>query len=444
MVSGADESWGFNLHVFGFIDTYFDVGLQENVSVVRTGSVELEGVEFHKGGQYDTEFSALQFENAVGDNSNTVKSCSFHDSTAYSLNILNSKKLTITKNVFYNARTFHVKALEISEFSFQNNLMIGVIKRPTIDSKELVTCFGAWDADMPANSVQIKNNVCQGSYMHGFSLPMLTCDNLANSPYAENTVGSSDVAFIFRGIAGDCLAISGIRAFASGNAQINNFYGPSKMIYQDYIVADCGRAAGLRFGHDGKDQTAEFRNAFITAISRPTCSECYGPTAIDCSSNFAIRMLAVTVNGEMFPEKSGPGFDVICKAEVFDAKAFFTNVTFENFNQVYSTLSQCSNNVLFKPHPINQDITGVHHLSNVKCNNCSVDAFAYFTPPNPRDIGWFGGCGKILCTGNNNYMVHDWTGDLLGFQGVLIANNSEIGDNEAQCTYNAAINGHVC
>ena len=39
-------------------------------------------------------------------------------------------------------------------------------------------------------------------------------------------------------------------------------------------------------------------------------------------------MLAVTVNGEGLPDKFGSGFDVICKQETFDSKAFFTNVKF--------------------------------------------------------------------------------------------------------------------
>ena len=44
-------------------------------------------------------------------------------------------------------------------------------------------------------------------------------------------------------------------------------------------------------------------------------------------------MLAVTVNGESMPDKFGTGFDVICKQETFDAKAFLTNVKFKNYNR---------------------------------------------------------------------------------------------------------------
>ena len=93
-------------------------------------------------------------------------------------------------------------------------------------------------------------------------------------------------------------------------------------------------------------------------------------------------MLAVTVNGESLPDKFGSMFDVICKQEVFDAKAFLTNITFENYNQEYASLTQCSNNVVFKPHDGASDMTGSHNLNGVHCVNCTNTAFAFFTPPN--------------------------------------------------------------
>ncbi len=49
---------------------------------------------------------------------------------------------------------------------------------------------------------------------------------------------------------------------------------------------------------------------------------------------------------------------------------------------------------------------------------------ALFTPSNPAGLGWFGGCGRILCTGKNNYLIHDHTGNLFGSPSILLANNS--------------------
>jgi hypothetical protein len=85
--------------------------------------------------------------------------------------------------------------------------------------------------------------------------------------------------------------------------------------------------------------------------------------------------------------------------------------------------------VIFKPHDGASDITASHHLNGVVCNNCALNAMALFTPPSPAQLGWLGGCGNLLCTGKNNYLIHDHTGDLLGAPGILLANNSVIGDN---------------
>ena len=89
-------------------------------------------------------------------------------------------------------------------------------------------------------------------------------------------------------------------------------------------------------------------------------------------------------------------------------------------------------------------MTGSHHLSNTRCNNCSLNAFAFFPRPAPNGNSWFGGCGNIFCTGMNNYLIHDWDGDFLGQPGILLANNSVIGDNSYRCTKIDEMNGHHC
>lgn len=96
------------------------------------------------------------------------------------------------------------------------------------------------------------------------------------------------------------------------------------------------------------------------------------------------------------------------------------------------------------PHSGASDMTGSHHLMNTICTNCSFHAYAFFSPPNPGNLGWEGGCGNFLCTGKNNYLVHDWSGSFLPEKGILLANNSVIGDNTEGCTYIEDINGHYC
>jgi hypothetical protein len=57
------------------------------------------------------------------------------------------------------------------------------------------------------------------------------------------------------------------------------------------------RAVTLRFGLEDDDKTAYFKDSYITAVSRPGCSYCYGSNATYCENIFAIRMLTTTING---------------------------------------------------------------------------------------------------------------------------------------------------
>lgn len=120
-------------------------------------------------------------------------------------------------------------------------------------------------------------------------------------------------------------------------------------------------------------------------------------------------------------------------------------MTFDNFRQSYTgNLTSCSNNFVFIPHSGATDLTGSHHLTQTTCNNCDTNSYAYFSPPHNVRLDWFGGCGKLLCTGMNNYIIQDHDGSFLGFAGTLIANNSVIGNAEAGCVANSVMNGHVC
>ena len=122
-----------------------------------------------------------------------------------------------------------------------------------------------------------------------------------------------------------------------------------------------------------------------------------------------------------------------------------TNVTFDNYKQTYSgLLSNCSNNFVLQPHPIAVSSIADHNLFNVACTNCDTDSYLSATPNDPNHIGWFGGCGDILCTGRSNYLINDWTGNFLPFVGSIVPNNSMIGNNEPGCTFSAPMNAYIC
>ena len=97
-----------------------------------------------EGGQYDTERTAMQMFNMVGEDDNIITKSSFHDCKSFCLDIKNGRNIFIENNVFYKGRVFHVRALELYNYKFEDNLMIAATKRPTISGKELIACYGSW------------------------------------------------------------------------------------------------------------------------------------------------------------------------------------------------------------------------------------------------------------------------------------------------------------
>jgi hypothetical protein len=74
-------------------------------------------------------------------------------------------------------------------------------------------------------------------------------------------------------------------------------------------------------------------------------------------------------------------------------------------------------------------MVGGVNLYNSNCTNCDSNSYLTADTPNPAFLSWFGGCGDILCTGFQNYLVSDFTGSFFGFTGTIIPNNSVIATN---------------
>jgi hypothetical protein len=139
---------------------------------------------------------------------------------------------------------------------------------------------------------------------------------------------------------------------------------------------------------------------------------------------------------------------------VYDLRAYIFNTIFDGFQQNYSgtysaVSSLCGSNFVFHQHDLAHDSTADHNLYKVQCTNCDTHSYLLALNPNPAFLGWFGGCGDILCTGVSNYLVHDFTGTFFGTTaspktGVLIPNNSVIGQNEKSCSYDTSMNAYFC
>lgn len=156
IVPGPDVGWGFNIITYGFLDG----------DIRRVGSVNLYGVQLQDGGQYDTKNSPLVFLNVIGGNeTSNIVGTSFVNCKAFCVNINNAEKIIMTNNVFYNGWVFGVQAVDMKSFTFSNNLMIGIVERPSMRlGSELVACFGTYNyIDPVADKVFITNNYCLGS-----------------------------------------------------------------------------------------------------------------------------------------------------------------------------------------------------------------------------------------------------------------------------------------
>ena len=238
----------------------------------------------------------------IGADENIIEKSSFHDCKSFCLDIDNGRNFKIKNNVFYNGRVMFIRALTLNAVQITDNLMIGAIKRPTLtQGKELITCIGSWNlVNKIDDEVKISDNICQGSEGHGFAFAYTPCDKIDENPFAGNTASSTPVGFIFTKISSECQSFNGLTVYAAQIGQITSSTGTKELRFKNFFIADSGRGATLRFGLGGRkkrDMTAFFEDSYITAISIPNCANCYGAGKIDCANNFALRMLAITVNG---------------------------------------------------------------------------------------------------------------------------------------------------
>ena len=74
-------------------------------------------------------------------------------------------------------------------------------------------------------------------------------------------------------------------------------------------------------------------------------------------------------------------------------------------------------------------MVGSVNLFTSVCSNCDSNSYLKAPANSPSHLGWFGGCGDILCTGFENYLVQDHTGTFFGSKSTIIANNSVIATN---------------
>ena len=283
--------------------------------------------------------------------------------------------------------------------------------------------------DVSRATVEVTDNECYGS-VHGWSLPHVQCDELESHKLKNNIAGSCDIGFALNkdGHNSKCMAFSYAKGFYNALGMICGPPNNNAVKFSKFLMAENDRSITLKLGSsegpESNNHTAWFSDSHIAAIARPLCTSCY--SNIDntyCFEAHGVRAFSASANGETMPDKFGRKLDVICKQEVFNAKAYVDGVTFDNFRQNYTDLTGCGSNFMFKVHGGASDQTGGHYLTNSPCTNCDTESYLFAQKPLQSNFGWFGGCGELFCTGRVNYMIQDMDGSLLGQRGAVVPDN---------------------
>jgi hypothetical protein len=218
------------------------------------------------------------------------------------------------------------------------------------------------------DSVIIQDNFVSGSSGIGMLLPFVPCDLKASSQISGNTISNAKYWGVGLNQNGaTCQWAGKFAIFHCGDGVNFNVFAPSIKLSEIRIAET---QMGIHLRHSWKDETiwSYMENVYITAVARPTCTNCYtGALATTCGTQYAVKLLlAATDKGKLFPILQDPNtFDEILYEEVFDASMFLTNVIFENFKATYNTpLTACKNNRVFVNHVNSSDATAGTYLTN--------------------------------------------------------------------------------
>lgn len=155
----------------------------------KNGYAILRGVEIEGCGQFNTTESALRIEN-VNVNTNAtskktvVENSAIHNCRGNCAFLNQAKNISMANNLFFHSKGSMVFVdKSVTEFNFYSNLLVGVTKLDSGDNAQpnenvfglvhmAVSDFSVLD------SVNISNNLLQGSQGVGFLLPATNCSRI--------------------------------------------------------------------------------------------------------------------------------------------------------------------------------------------------------------------------------------------------------------------------
>ncbi len=293
IIAGPNDTWGFKLVQFGYSYKI------NNIMVNDTGKMVISGVEFIKGGQMDTQEAGLFALNIRKNTTRTIiTKSSFHDCQDFCMRFKNTFDHEVTNNVIFYGRKYLVYALKMYNFTFTNNLMVGVLKRDSTVFDDLMACFSSYDpVNTTIDNITVTDNLCQGSEGHGYCVSDVRCEDIENYPFRFNTAGSCEIGWLLSNGNSSCLGSKGLMAYSTKIGQIMNPRASMSM-FKNFIMADNNRSATFRIGGIAPQKTGFMNDSYFTPVSRLNCPKCYGKNINYCNGSHAVRLMAMGENAE--------------------------------------------------------------------------------------------------------------------------------------------------
>jgi len=205
LIAGEDvKSWGAR------ILTSDSVELDTTGNIrMRYGQTIMDSVEIYNCSQMDSYDAALMWENAKTLQSSVTNSA-IHNGLGWGVRIEASANVVFSNNVLYDFRPFGVVADYSSDLVINENVLIKVVERTTIeanwnyvDRKGGYAICAVYASSAACTNVTVNDNIAAGAPMAGFWAMMHNCDeenlsfrgNVAHSIAGTNDGGMGAIFF---------------------------------------------------------------------------------------------------------------------------------------------------------------------------------------------------------------------------------------------------------
>ena len=419
---------------------------------VIQGHLHLDSVQIDRCGQPNTEKAAIQtrFLEEVSGQVNTISHSSVTDSQGQAVNLQNSKKVSFTDNVVYNARRYAIYLEGDSETNIEDNLIVHVRTRNDYNNTEefdLVSGIyrlNAQPLESPTNTVIRNNRVSSVPWFaflmsgHDCAMPSTTTPN-----FSGNVAHSSRVGWFAYDTAGpSCVKFSHFHAYKNFEQGFVNRFNFSNIEVSKMVLADNTNSIAVNGGNATRDSfysTARTSDLYIFGRALESCAMCYQGEG-NCEHNGMYSSLFNESNYTFYFEETRlPMHNSTSSSYNMLGRHYVDNVHFVNFQSSYACDSPSK---AFRLNNFYQDGAVAVWMSNVTATNVDEDSKFYFPSmaKHPNTIPF---CGRRDCTAQINIPIYDLSGAFYTSEANYIGNNPAL-SSESSCDFSAVWNGFRC